>query len=917
MKGILLWTVAVGCVLACHSFAAVVPGDIDGDQAVDSQDVLKAAQFLAGNLPMEKRQGTDQYGLADVDRSGEVTATDLVQMQNYVVGNDVDLDYPLLFVEYVGSGETGTVGQPLAESVGVRLQIVATWEPLEGMTVQFAVTEGNGSVQPNTVDTNADGEALTQWVLGTVSSCLGKDNADRPVWECHDGLQVYLSGYDPVTLYAFATPDVPDHMTDSWTEPTICLIKTNLYYYFNIHLYDQYDNPVPYHPISFSTLTWPAGASNYSIIPYDPSNYETSRYGTSSPKITIGNRPGQYVFQALVQPVGGSPLTLTETADTSTGPAVVCFSSGNWQTGINGETLANPSRFGAMEYVWSDYYQDYRAGYYDDVWLDMTVVADPPSDPVFGTASPAGGFTDVPWSGIYIFQTTITLPEATKLPTTAHLYAATPDARFAAPFNQIAGGAYIVPDRHLKIFLDADDTWETDSRDDTPYYVPGSNLMDHPTAPGLSLAVPDTESQSIQTVRIIAAFYDRDEQLTSPPEGVTQVRVTLEETSAFRGIAMNYGSNTDYDFQFDGGTQEIEVSFGVGGVAMANLGVYDYGGRTRVRASVNTGAFDIGAYGEQTLNLPIDSDLNWLPDSNYSVWDVDENGDPIVTTIVSNSFLAEEDIDSFPVAVPGPDPGGGPVWGIYGDGLTNFEEYRGFISLNTHIRTDPETKDLFILKQNLSAPRLSNEDVAGFGVGFVEDSGLQAHELIFEFGNPKNEIDRFQKTVNLNYTNDAGPTIPGHLEQKALKVLFWIKEHDEDTVYGRTFFTNNIYQIPIYTDYSAIYVNKIYYMQYHCPNNPSDNIMQTNQAFRLKAYQYFMTHELGHGVHMCHATRIHEDCSDGAAIDPDPTSPPDFMHMFIMQSDLFTAANDRSLNPTMQCPMHFHDNSKIQTRLRE
>lgn len=917
MKGILLWTVAVGCVLAGYSFAATVPGDIDGNQVVDSQDVLKAAQFLAGNLPMEKRQGTDQYGLADVDRSGEVTATDLVRMQDYVVGNDVDLDYPLLFVEYVGSGETGTVGLPLAESVGVRLQIVATWEPLEGMTVQFAVTEGNGSVQPNTVDTNADGEALTQWVLGTVSSCLGKDNADRPVWECHDRLQVYLSGYDPVTLYAFATPDVPDHMTDSWTEPTICLIKTNLYYYFNIHLYDQYDNPVPYHPISFSTLTWPAGASNYSIVPYDPPNYQTSRYGTTYPRITIGNRPGQYVFQALVQPDGGAPITITETADTSTGPAVVCFSAGNWQTGTNGQVLPNPSRFGAAEYVWSDYYQDYRAGYYDDVWLDMTVVADPPSDPVFGSASPAGGFTDVPWSGIYIFQTTITLPEATKLPTTAHLYAATPDARFTAPFNQIAGGAYIVSDRRLKIFLDADDTWETDSRDDTPYYVPGSNLMDHPTAPGLSLAVPDTESQSIQTVRIIAAFYDRNEQLTSPPEGVTQARFTLEGTSAFRGIAMNYGSNTDYDFQFDGGTQEIEVSFGVGGVAIANLGVYDYGGRTRVRASVNTGSFDIGAYGEQTLNLPIDSDLNWLPDSNYSVWDVDENGEPIVTTIISNSFLAEEDIDSFPVAVPGPDPGGGPVWGIYGDGLTNFEEYRGFISLNTHIRTDPETKDLFIFKLNLSPSLLSDSDFQALAIGFIEDAGLQGHELKYRSNEPRNEVDESRKSVNINFTNDAGPPVPGHQEQKALKIRFIQYGDDSSTVFGETLTRGLVSEIPTNTYYSNIYVNRIHYMQLHYPNNPADNIMMTNQVFRLNAYRYFMTHEVGHGIHICHCPATHQDCDDGAATDPDPTAPPDFFHMYIMQSDLFTYANDRSLNITSECPMHFHDNSKIQIRLRQ
>lgn len=900
MKRILLWTVAVCCVFVGHSFAALVPGDIDGNQIMDSQDVLKAAQFLAGNLPLEKRQGTDQYGMADVDRNGEVNASDLVRMQNYIVGNDVELVTPMLFVEYIGSGSTGTVGQLLPESVGVRLTVVANWAPLEGMNVQFVIADGNGSVQPNSVDTNADGEALTQWVLGTVSSCLGKDNVGQIVWKSHDRLSVTLQGYDPVYLYAYATPDEPDHMTDSWTEPTVSLIKTYLHYYFNIHLYDQYNNPVPYYPISFSTLTWPTGASGYSIVPYDPPNFQTSRYGTTSPRMLTGNRPGQYVFQALVQPAGGSPITITETADTSTGPAVVCFSSGNWQTGINGETLANLSRFGAMEYFWNEPSHDYIAGYYDDVWLDMTVVADPPSDPVFGSASPTGGFTDVPWSGITTFQTTVTLPEATKLPTTAHLYAVTTDARFTAPFNQIAGGAYIIPDRHLEIFLDADGTWETDHRDDAPYYLPGSKLLDAPTDPGQSEAVPSAESVPVHTVRIIAAFYDRDGQLTSPPEGVTQVRVTLEETSAYRGIAMNYGINDELDFRLvDGGqaAQNVTAAFSIGNYAVVELHVYDYGGHTRVRASCNEW-YDIAEYGEKTLLLPLPvfEANNWLPQSGYLATGSADSG--LTFQISTSGLTADADIDDTPTATLS---GGNVNTTLIGDGLTNYEEYRGFVCRGVHLRTHPQVKDFFFFMYRVDSQVrqiLPNPDWIALEVGFMSSSGLYVHDLdegsVQEVPRP-NSIGYSVNFINRNYTNTNGPNLLNHFAQRAVNVRFDRQIPDESLTHGVTITRSGVPDIPLNVSHCTIFVNRIDHMEDHT----TGSIMAVDSVFRLNVYRYLFTHELGHSVHMCHNDGSANPCSDNALIVPAPTPP---NNMFIMQSGLFPEANKLSVNPTRQYP---------------
>jgi len=850
--------------------------------------------------------------MSDVNRDGEVNATDLVRMQDNLAGNDVEVDYPLLFVEYVGSGAQGGVGQPLAEAVGVRLQIVATWQPLQGMTVQFAIVEGNGSVQPSAVDTGAEGQALTQWALGTVSTCLGQDNGGRPVWECHDRLRFLLPGYAPDDLYAFAVPDDPHHLSDSWTEPSVSLIKINLYYYFNIHLYDQYDNPVPYFPIFFSKQSWPPGAAGQAIVAYDPSNYQTGRYGTSYPRITVGNRPGQYVFQALVQPPDGPPLTLNETVEASTGPAVVCFSSGNWQTGTNGQTLPNPYRFGAMEYVWSEADQNYNPEYFDNIWLDMSVVADPPSDPATGGAAPAGGLSNVIWGVIPTFQTYVTLPEVTQLPATAHVFATTAEPDFIAPFNQVGGGAYVVPDRYLKIYLDVDQSWETDHRDDSPFYLPGGKLMDDPANPGLSEPVPGNETDPIQTVRVMAAFLDLDGQFIGPPAEVTRVRLTLEETSKFRGLAMNYGANEDYDFQFAGGVQEIEVTFGPEGIAIGELDVFDYGGRTRIRASVNLGAFDIGIYGEETLDLPVDDDLNRLPDAGYFASGSTGSGQSY--QIGADNLASDADIDDSPQATLA---GGNVNTVLIGDGLTNYEEYRGFVCRGVHIRTHPQVKDFFFFKYRVDQvvkQILPDPDWVALGVGFMASSGLYVHDLderpeAREVPRP-NYLGYSVNFINRNYTNANGLSLSNHFPQRAVNVQFNRQAPEESLVHGVTTTRSKVADIPLNVSHCTIFVDRIEYMEDHT----AGSIMAVDSAFRLNVYRYMFTHELGHTVHICHSDGSANPCTDNAVIDPAPTPPND---MFIMQSGLFPEANKVSVNPARHYPSQFHPNSNPQIRFRQ
>lgn len=64
-----------------------------------------------------------------------------------------------------GTGQSGAVGQPLAESLVVRV-LDLRGQPVAGQPVVFAPTADSGALSPDTVPTDAAGRAAAQWVLG-------------------------------------------------------------------------------------------------------------------------------------------------------------------------------------------------------------------------------------------------------------------------------------------------------------------------------------------------------------------------------------------------------------------------------------------------------------------------------------------------------------------------------------------------------------------------------------------------------------------------------------------------------------------------------------------------------------------------------------------------------------------------------
>jgi hypothetical protein len=248
----------------------------------------------------------------------------------------------------------------------------------------------------------------------------------------------------------------------------------------------------------------------------------------------------------------------------------------------------------------------------------------------------------------------------------------------------------------LTLFLDADGNFDVNApSSDHESYVPGSNL-----ASGASVPLP-------QSLRAIAAYVDSAGAIVAPPYGVTSAAFNLEDTSAFTGIAMNFGGDGGIDYALGGST----ALFASDNTARVTLWCYDYGGFTRVRTSDGVAAAE--------FRLPLDGDGNWIPD------------------ILSDSGHPGDDNDDLPT-----------LDGTLGDGLSRFEEFRGFVVQGVHRRTNPMVKDVFIHSQ-----------VAGLGIGYAIDLPMTLHEI------HDTEMSALRQ-IAPNFTNTGyGGNIPGHLDE--------------------------------------------------------------------------------------------------------------------------------------------------------
>ncbi len=383
-----------------------------------------------------------------------------------------------------------------------------------------------------------------------------------------------------------------------------------------------------------------------------------------------------------------------------------------------------------------------------------------------------------------------------------------PDRGFPDPDNYVSvfrgsiDGSITVPPPTFTLFLDVDgfSISNPTGTDDKGWYVPGS------TSGGASVS----PSQLPQRIHIIAAYVGSSGTIVAPPSGGNAI-LSLSNVSAFKGIAMNASKKGRSDDAPDFEAVSAGVAFGADNTARFNVDCWDFGGFATATVTHGTGVNQVTAQ----LRLPADANGNDLPDAGWLATQNDQG--TTVTTQVGDSGLATDDSDVGPTGSS-----------ALGDGLTNYEEYRGFIIQGAHVRTNPNVKDLFVNLQN-SLP-----------LGFAANLPFSKWSIL----TAEMATDR---GINPNYTNaGSGGAIAGHFFQKALRIIDGGYNTANPGVVGLTSTTTNNPAPPSQVTVITIWTQSIRFLSPpHNTKNQADPVdpEKTNQT---------VAHEIGHGVSIPH-----------------------------------------------------------------
>ncbi|HEU5040415.1 MAG TPA: Ig-like domain-containing protein [Gemmatimonadales bacterium] len=194
-----------------------------------------------------------------------------------------------------GDGQTGAVGEALADPVVVRV-LTEGGQPVAGRKVAFLLPEGeSGAVDPDTAVTNGSGEALSHWVLGPETGEHALDA--RIVTEAADGpttrfLASAVAG-PPDTLRAVSPLFQPGRRGQTLTDPLVVAVV------------DRFGNPVAGFEVAWE-VTAGDGELSATRTPTDGS-------GEASVIWTLGGGIGVQKVSASVTGAAGSPVTFSAT----------------------------------------------------------------------------------------------------------------------------------------------------------------------------------------------------------------------------------------------------------------------------------------------------------------------------------------------------------------------------------------------------------------------------------------------------------------------------------------------------------------------------------------------------------------------------------------------------------------------------
>ena len=274
---------------------------------------------------------------------------------------------PIASVTMIGDGQTGTVGQALAQPLQVVLRD-SFGQPVEGGLVAFQVAGGGGAVAPPGAQlTPPNGTASTSFTLGT--------SASSP----HIVAAFVPGQIEPLLFEATPQPDEPATIVSNRSNFNRMSIGSASLSALRVRVFDQHDNPVPGATIDYT----PGG--NLQVFPgLGPGGVVFPDFNTNADGLHVGlllantnviptidefgsaghpDLASTYTVTARV--TSGSNPQVTYNVDVDMGPNMLTASGQN-VSALIGQPLAGPVVKRVYRYERLDTFEDDGTGNDED-----------------------------------------------------------------------------------------------------------------------------------------------------------------------------------------------------------------------------------------------------------------------------------------------------------------------------------------------------------------------------------------------------------------------------------------------------------------------------------------------------------------------------------------------------------------------
>ena len=221
-----------------------------------------------------------------------------------------------------GDNQNGLTGEVLANPFVVEVRDQYD-DPVEGVTVNFAVSGGGGSLNLDMGLTDTNGQAESTLTLGSDPST--------------NTVKVSVEGISEMAVFsaeASLPPPEPTVLSIVSGDNQNGLTSETLMNPFVVEVRDQYDDPIEGVTVAFIVSAGGGSLSDTSVI--------TDANGLAESTLTLGSDPGTNTVTVSVEGIAETATFNAEASLPPPMPTALEGVSGNNQTDLTGERLMNP-----------------------------------------------------------------------------------------------------------------------------------------------------------------------------------------------------------------------------------------------------------------------------------------------------------------------------------------------------------------------------------------------------------------------------------------------------------------------------------------------------------------------------------------------------------------------------------------------